>query len=204
MVRPNERFWASTRGRIVVLLRQRDQTAGELADALALTTNAVRAHLTALERDGLVRLSGSRPGTRKPVHTYGLTPDADHLFPRSYGAILRHLLDELKDRTPKAVDDVVRAVGRRMAPAYRAALPEGRAPDRALNVLRDLGGFCEAERRDGTVLLRCSDCPLAAVVEAHPEVCRLVEALLVAVLGTPVRERCQPPKCAFEVTADIT
>jgi len=63
-----------------------------------------------------------------------------------------------------------------------------------------MGGFCDQEERDGSVVLSCADCPLAAAVEAHPEVCRLVETVPTDVLGVPVRERCQPPKCVSEVT----
>ena len=42
----------------------------ELAGELGLSNNAVRTHLTALERDGLVHPSGTRPGPRKPHITY--------------------------------------------------------------------------------------------------------------------------------------
>ena len=59
----DKRFWSSTRGRIVLLLRRGSRTVHELAVALGLTDNAVRTHLTALERDGLVAPSGTRPGT---------------------------------------------------------------------------------------------------------------------------------------------
>jgi predicted ArsR family transcriptional regulator len=48
----NQRFFASTRGRIVTLLRRSSHTVEELAQALDLTDNAVRAHLATLERDG--------------------------------------------------------------------------------------------------------------------------------------------------------
>lgn len=207
MALPTGKFWASTQGRLVVLLRGGDLAVKQLAEALGLTGNAVRAHLATLERDGLVGPTGSRRGTRKPNVLYGLTPAGEHLFPRMYGPILRHLLSELKDRVPAdTVVDMVRAVGRRMAPDYRAAVAGGAAghPDRALAVLRDLGGFCDAEAQEGKTLLTCSDCPLGAVVAAHPEVCRLIETLLADVLGVPVQERCQvgeKPKCAFEVRA---
>src|SRR5215813_4960387 len=79
----SERFWASTRGRIVLLLRRGSRTVNELAGALGLTDNAVRTHLTALERDGLVQTSGTRPSPRKPTLTYALTPEAEQqLFPK--------------------------------------------------------------------------------------------------------------------------
>lgn len=199
----SERFWGSTRGRIIVMLRSGNRTVNELAAPLELTDNAIRAHLTALERDGLVRQTGSRKGTRKPNLTYGLTPDAEQLFPREYVPVLRHLLDVLKERMPPTtLVEVLRAVGHRMAPTYRTAVDAAGAddPGRALATLRELGGFCESEERDGAVVLSCADCPLAAVVEAHPEVCRLVETVLADALGVPVRERCKPPRCAFEVT----
>src|SRR5262249_48006338 len=204
--RLNKRFWASTRGRLVLLLQRGSQTVHELAEALALTDNAVRAHLTTLERDGLVRASGKRPGMRKPTITYALTPEVEQLFPKAHGAILHHLLDVLKERTaPKKLEEMARTVGHRMAPNYRPVVQAGRPPDRgeqAVTVLRELGGFCEAERQDGKIVLRCFECPLAPVVEGHPEVCHLVETVLADVLGVPVRQRCRAepsPQCFFEV-----
>src|SRR5215212_8255109 len=109
--RGDERFWASTRGRIILLLRRASRTVNELAGELGLTNNAVRTHLTALERDNLVHASGTRPGPRRPHVTYGLTPEADHLFPKVYGPLLHLLLDVLKERMPPAdLEDVLRAV----------------------------------------------------------------------------------------------
>src|SRR3982750_4494447 len=96
--RGDERFWASTRGRIILLLRRGSGIVNELAGALGLTNNAVRTHLTALERDGLVRPSGTRPGPRKPHITYDLTPEAGRLFPRVYQPLLHHLLEVLRER----------------------------------------------------------------------------------------------------------
>jgi predicted ArsR family transcriptional regulator len=60
------RFLDSTRGRILALLQAESRVVNELAETLELTDNAVRAHLTSLERDGLVQQLGTRPGLRKP------------------------------------------------------------------------------------------------------------------------------------------
>src|SRR5919204_5515827 len=112
----DKRFWASTRGRIITLLRRGSRTVNDLAAALGLTDNAVRTQLDRLERDGLVHPSGTRPGTRKPNITYGLTPEAERLFPKLYGPTLRRILDVLAERLPaKKLDDIVRTVGRRLA-----------------------------------------------------------------------------------------
>ena len=76
----NQRFFASTRGRIVMLLRRASRTVDELAQALNLTDNAVRAHLATLERDGFVRQLGERRGNGKPAYIYELSLDAEQLF----------------------------------------------------------------------------------------------------------------------------
>ena len=46
--RRDERFFSSTRGRVVSLLRGGSRTVDELAGELELTDNAIRAHLAHL------------------------------------------------------------------------------------------------------------------------------------------------------------
>src|SRR5947209_17297335 len=149
----DKRFWASTRGRVILLLRQGSRTVNDLAAALGLSDNAVRTHLDRLERDGLVHPSGTRTGTRKPTITYGLAPEAERLFPKMYGPTLRRLLDVLAERlSAKKLDEVVRTVGHRMAADYRPAVRAAKLDDRiaeAIAVLGEGGGACESERNDG-------------------------------------------------------
>jgi predicted ArsR family transcriptional regulator len=204
----DERFWTSTRGRIVLLLRRGSRAVNELAGELGLTSNAVRTHLIALGRDGLVRASGMRPGSRKPNTIYDLTPEADHLFPKVYGPLLHHLVDILKKRMPPAdLEEVLRTVGHRMAAEYRPAVPADGLRDRAelaVSVLGSLGGLAELEGGDGKFVIRSFDCPLAVAAAGHPEVCRLVETLLAGVIDVAVHQRCQTepmPQCYFEVGA---
>src|SRR5436305_7085664 len=87
----NRRFLASTRGRIITLLRRSSHIVDELAQALSLTDNAVRAHLAALERDGLVQQHSERRGSGKPAAVYTLAPEGEQLFPKSYGQLLEVL-----------------------------------------------------------------------------------------------------------------
>ena len=201
------RFFATTRGQIVVLLRRASRTVDELAQALDLTDNGVRSHLATLERDGLVRQSGTRRGIGKPAYTYELTTDADSLFPRAYDTILGQLLDVLGARlAPDVVDRILREVGHRLAIGQVA--PPGDLRSRvewAAALLRDMGGLPEVEEQGDTFLIRGYSCPLVAVVPRHPEACRLAEVLLSDVIGATVRERCRrgdSPQCCFEVRHD--
>lgn len=203
----DERFFASTRGQVVTLLRRSGRTVEDLARELGLTHNGVRAHLAVLERDGIARQRGVvRRGSGKPAYVYGLTPRAEELFPKAYGPVLRGLLDVLAERVgSEGTEVLLRAVGSRMAdgrgvPAgdgVRARLEVGVA------VLNDLGGLAELEEHDGTVLIRGYSCPLSAVVPGHPGLCRMTESLLNELTGVPVRERCDRgdnPHCCFEAT----
>jgi predicted ArsR family transcriptional regulator len=202
----DERFFESTRGRIVSLLRGRPGTVNELAEKLELTDNAVRAHLLTLERDGLIRQSGLQKGPRKPHFSYELTPEAENLFPKAYDALLNQLITALKGRLPPAaLEEVLREVGRSLAANHvsdkSSADLEARI-ERALGVLKALGGAARIEREEGKLLIRSTACPLAAAVIEHPEVCDLAETLVSEIVGVPVKEHCDrgdPPKCCFEV-----
>ena len=65
-----KQFLETSRGRIAELLQRGARTVDDLASELRLTPNAVRSHLTAMERDGLVRRAGLLPGPTRPSHTY--------------------------------------------------------------------------------------------------------------------------------------
>ena len=188
----NPRFFASTRGKIVTLLRRASRTVEELAQALGLTDNAVRAQLALLERDGLVQQHGSRRGSSKPAYVYGLTPAAEELFPKAYSPVLRQLLEVLHERlNAEEVEALMRATGRRLAAIWFVPQGEVRTRlERAVEALNELGGLAELEQHNGTYVIRGYSCPLAAVVPGHPEICRLTASLLTELVGMPVQEQC--------------
>jgi predicted ArsR family transcriptional regulator len=203
----DEKFFESTRGQVVKLLRRSGRTVEELAGAQGLTDNGIRAHLAVLERDGIVRQRGSvRLGGRsgKPAYVYELTPEAEDLFPKAYEPTLRGLLDVLTERLgPEESEALMRAVGLVLAEGKTASAGGTRARvQAAADVLNELGGLAEVEDGDGTLVIRGYSCPLAAVMRDHPEVCRMAESLLTQVAGVPVYERCdrgERPRCCFEV-----
>jgi predicted ArsR family transcriptional regulator len=199
-----EKFFESTRGRIVSLLRGESLTVNELMGKLELTDNAVRAHLLTLERDGLIKQSGVRRGFRKPHFAYKLTTDAEALFPKAYDLLLNSLIRVLKDRLdPKAIADVLREVGRSLA--ARQSSVKGSLENRAraaVKALEALGGAARIEKEQTKLVIRSGSCPLSTAVTEHPEVCKLAESLISEIVGVPVQERCDrdgQPQCRFEI-----
>lgn len=203
----DKRFFDSSRGRIVTLLRGTTKTVNELAEELELTDNAVRAHLLSLERDGLIRQRGVQRGTRKPHFTYELTHEAESLFPKAYDALLNQLIGVLKGRlTPAALDEVLHEVGRSLAASANSDRKRDDLETRigkALSALEAIGGAARLEKEGDKLVIRSNSCPLATAVAEHPEVCQLTEALLAEIIGKEVRERCDrngSPRCAFEIS----
>jgi predicted ArsR family transcriptional regulator len=203
------RLLASTRGRIVALLRTENRTVNELAATLNLTDNAVRAHLVSLERDGLVQQHGTRAGTRKPHAAYGLSAEAEHIFPKAYGPLLNHFVTVISNRlAPSVLRATMREVGRAVAADHLEPLKGRSRRDRikaALDLLNDLGGSPKFEEREGKQLIHGRNgCPLAAVTATHPEACLIIESLLSTVIGAPAKKCCEygeTPRCCFELSA---
>jgi predicted ArsR family transcriptional regulator len=202
------RLFGTTRGRVLVLLCRGRQTVAELARALGITNNAIRAQLQRLHRDGLARQAGSRKGVRKPHAEYELTAKALELFPRVYEPFLQTLVDELSDRLPEPVwQGLIAEAGRRLL--TQLVVP-GKSPARsprqrlASSLSRLNGSTLGFEMMDvgsKTVIRSCS-CPLATVTAAHPEVCQVFASVLSEILGGDVQERCEKgksPRCSFEL-----
>ncbi len=206
LTRWSQKFYQTTRGRIVALLRRATLTVDQIATALGLTDNAVRSHLTSLERDGVVEQRvARRGGVGKPAFEYRVAAAADPLFSQAYAPVLAQLLDVLRDRLPGAeLDGVMREVGMRMAAGTNVPPGELEARVRGAAALLDaLGGVTEVERRDdGALAIRGFACPLGAAVQGHPGMCAAVETMLSDVIGTPVHECCERegrPRCCFAV-----
>ena len=121
----DQRSFSTSRGQVLVALRRGPLTVQELAQALQLTRNAIRSHLSILERDGLVQRAGKRRGAGKPSNLFELTEPAEELFSQAYAAVLRHLLNVLREQLPAGgLDELLTEVGRRMAQAHGLAMAD--------------------------------------------------------------------------------
>ena len=202
------RFLESSRGQIVKLLRRGPLTVEELRVALALTDNAIRNHLSSLERDGIVVQAGVRRATRagKPAVLFELHADAALLLSSAYPPVLGAMMDVLAEALPAAqTGQLLEAAGRRLAESTNAVGPAGGSTEsrlqRAAGVLTALGGDVELQAQENGYRIQGSGCPLSAVVSERPETCKLVESLVSQVSGVPVQSRCQHgprPKCCFD------
>lgn len=196
-----------TRGRIIDLIRRSPTTITAIASQLDLTYNAVRGHLTALERDGLIRTAGVRRGGTRPSVVYELAPGVDDAFSRAYMPFASHLVRSLVERLPEGeLDVIMHDVGRRLSTEWpRARGTVAERVESASALLQELGAPNELEQVDHTLRILGFGCLLAAAVHGKPHVCRAMETLLAEFLETPVRECCtrgERPRCCFEIDVE--
>lgn len=196
-----------TRPRILTMLREGAWTVDDLAARLKLTDNAVRFHLEALEREGVVRKEGVRRtgGVGQPATLYALTTRAEESFSRAYAPVLIAALEELRDQMTRAqLMSFLKRVGRRLS--GRGTRPSGSLSSRvhsAAGVLNALGGVTEVEKSGNSFRIVGRACPLASAVEADHCVCAAVTSMVAEVVGAEVTERCDRsgrPKCCFEIS----
>ena len=199
-----QRFMGETRVEMLRLLRRSRLTITSLADALRLTDNAVRTHVAALEREGVVEHVGTQRDTGgKPARIYDLTSEGEELFPKAYALVLGGLVEEIarSEGEGRAVE-LLRAVGRRVGAGVPASDGTEARAKAAAAALRSLGGDLEVTAADGGWRLKGYGCPLSAVTAGRPEVCALAQALVEEITGRPVTECCDRgtrPRCGFQV-----
>ncbi len=204
---PHRSLSGGRRSHLVYLLRHGTDTVNDLALSLGLTDNAVRSHLAALEKEGLLEKRGHRAGKRRPHVVYRLTPIAERSLATTTDLVFGRLISALKTRSrPQATNELFRATGMSLTdPAWRAKIQSQGIPQRvaaAVKALRSLGGAARAERTNGRWMIQSPQCPLSAVVREHPEACKIVEGALGAIVGTEVTQCCAyspKPQCRFQI-----
>lgn len=199
----------SARGRIVTLLQHGGLTVDEIASRLELTANGVRAHLTGMERDGVVERGGRRRGTTRPSSVFVLTPEVEQSLSGAYVPLLIQLVRLLTSGQPAAqVDRFMRQAGKGLAAELTAARRDSDSLGSRVRAASDLmnqrlGAVTHVEE-NGHIVIRGASCPLAALTGKHPTVCVAMESFVAELVGNAtVRQRCERgerPRCCFEVS----
>lgn len=199
----------ASRHAVLDLIRKGDRTVNTLAAALRISDNAVRVHLIALERDGLIRRSGIvRSGTvGQPAAEYELAPAGELALSTAYPAALVAVAAATGDRLDlRARRALFLEAGKRlaesMAPREGGSLQERAESCAAL--IDSLGGSTTLSSARGSATIQGAGCPLAAAVRSEPATCYLIEGLIEAHGGVQAEQLCahgDRPACRFRLTS---
>ena len=198
----------STRLEVLELLRRKGRSSAEIiAGELGVTPNAVRQHLTNLERDGLVVSQPERSGRGRPSLLFALTERADSVFPKRYGQLATMVLQEVQDMGgPEALDEVFARVAARHAAAIEHDLDGLSFEDKMRRVVAWIGrAGTLAEQSETTegIKITIHNCPFRNTALKFPQVCSITPQLISRLTGAAVSQaesiHRHDPYCSFVV-----
>jgi predicted ArsR family transcriptional regulator len=179
---------------LTLLLQNKDGlTVEHLSKGLGITDNAVRQHLTALERDGMVARGETKSTGGRPEQLYGLTTAGHELFPRHYSWFAELLINSLReeqgtDALRERLESMGKAVGRQVT--IRLAETKDKAERiRALSgIMRELGYQSESidPSKEKLPAIEATNCVFHSLAQRYPEVCHFDLAMMSEVVGCDV------------------
>lgn len=162
------------------LLKQGQATATELARFLAISSQAIRRHLSELETEGLIEHSAVQTGMGRPQHYYHLSEQGRSLFPHRYGEFAVDFLDTLAETVGKEkITNVLAKQWQKKAENYRDRIGEGTIDERVAKLvqLRQEEGYmaelhqAEAPDNNPEFVFTEYNCAISEVAESYPSVC---------------------------------
>jgi predicted ArsR family transcriptional regulator len=187
---PGER---KTRRAITKLLKTEGPSgSAQLAEHLGLTAMAVRQHLYALQREGLVTAEERPVPIGRPAKFWRLTRDADRLFPEAYAELSVALIDSVKDAFgDEGLERVLTSRCARQRVDYGKRIKRGDPLQKKLEELakvRTEEGYMAEIRAEGGggFLLIENHCPICAAANACQGFCATELDLFRSVLGPGV------------------
>jgi predicted ArsR family transcriptional regulator len=179
---------------LTLLLPKREGlTVEDLANGLGITDNAVRQHLTALERDGLVVKGETQSTGGRPEQLFGLTPAGRELFPRHYSWFAELLISSLRDEQGsealrKRLEGMGEAVGRQIANGLTGVKDRAERIRALSDIMRELGYQSQSvdPANERLPAIEAINCVFHSLAQRYPEVCYFDLALMSEFVGTEV------------------
>lgn len=185
-------------------------SAGELSRMLQMTEANARHHLAILQEQGLVTIVGERPprGKGRPTLLFG---PAQQFLGHNLDGLAKALLKEMagEEWVEKAAKSMAARDGETSPPQPSVPRSTVHLTQRLMQGVQRLNEMHYQARWEayaGGPRLILGSCPYAAIIDAHPELCRVDAALLEELAGAPVeqiaklaRDRQGTTFCSFHI-----
>jgi len=183
---------SSTKQQILKLLKlEKRLTAGELAKRLNVSEMAVRRHLHALERDGLIRPTLVRQAMGRPTNVYELSAKGEEQFPQHYKQLAVELLSDLETVAGKEmVAALLQVRTARMKERYARDFQEKTLEEKMKKLfeLQNEQGYMTQLRKDeqGVYHLIAHHCPISEIAKQYRSICSCELQLFKQLLNSEV------------------
>lgn len=193
--------------------RHGEVTPGELATALAISSSAVRQHLTALRLVGLVVSHRDSGQAGRPAERYQATTLAEPLFATASSTLPIELLGHMEAEEPALIGRVFDRRRRQMVDDAKSRLT-GKSVDEQVAVLTTLldeqGYLADFEGVEpGHFRINLHNCAIWAVANRYPQACAAELDYLRALIPEAQVQRITHKTsgahtCAYDVRFDAT
>ena len=183
-----------TSDRLLQLLKQHGSLcAAQLSEALGMTEQGVRRHLTRLAGAGLIEgYSGKPQGRGRAQQLYRLTEQGEARFPKSYPTLCMDLLHHLRaEYGPDAVGRVMNSRAQTLAAEVQAEwgpdLPLAQRLEQLTRKFQEANYGSVLEQSGDCYYLTHHNCPHLAVACEFTELCLAERDMIADLLETEVR-----------------
>lgn len=168
----------------LLLKNKNGMTVDGLSEQLAITRNAVRQHLAALENDRLVAKGITRPSGGRPEQLYVLTDKGHECFPRHYSWFAQLLVESLLQETgTEGLGERLSAMGSRVGAQLRAQYPELKTREEKVRKLAEIMEEIGYSARtldleaDQAPVIGADNCVFHHLAMKNPDICQFDLAL---------------------------
>jgi predicted ArsR family transcriptional regulator len=166
----------------LLLKNKAGMTVDALSTQLAITRNAVRQHLAALENDGLIEKGITRASGGRPEQLYVLTEKGHECFPRHYSWFAQLLVESVEQEIgADGLGTRLTAMGEKVGQQLRAQYPNLKTREEKVQKLSEmmeqLGYSTNNDASKGAVI-EADNCVFHNLALKNPAVCAFDLALL--------------------------
>ena len=167
----------------LLLKNKAGMTADELSAQLAITRNAVRQHLAALENDGLLKKGITRASGGRPEQLYVLTDKGNECFPRHYAWFAQLLIQSVQQETGvDGLDERLTTMGEQVGKQLRTQHPElvsrTEKIQKLSEIMEQLGYNARSTGDTATDAIEADNCVFHTLALKNPHICKFDLALL--------------------------
>lgn len=167
-----------------LLLNKQGMDADSLVDKLGITKNAVRQHLSNLERDGLVERRHFMPSGGRPKLIFGLTTFGQECFPRGYAEISQALIESIVEvYGQEGLSNLMKQMGQKTAKALN--INSELSAEEISTTMASLGYHTERPTKPNEIVAH--NCIFHQIAEQHSQVCEFDLAFLESLSGKKVQ-----------------
>ncbi len=181
-------FLGGTRKTIMMNLLGRDANSVELAKKIGINESAVRRHLEALEKEGLVYSRFERRNRGRPKKIFSLTPYGKTFFPRKSKTLLSLLAQNIMQRYGKEEMELLMSlVARDFVDLLITKEIKGNLESRLeqlVQLLNDYGFFASLSKRRNNFIIEYRNCVFEDVIpQFGTYLCKIDEGVVKKIAG---------------------